>query len=104
MYFLNNEWLEKKECNIIKKEIDKVWSQYLYKHKNPLEEIIHKLDFKILEEIDNKISKKSSIIFYNANHENLQLIDKKIKIYKNFVIINNEIKELLEKNFNIFIN
>ena len=104
VYFLNNEWLEKKECNIIKKEIDKVWSQYLYKHKNPLEEIIHKLDFKILEEIDNKISKKSSIIFYNANHENLQLIDKKIKIYKNFVIINNEIKELLEKNFNIYIS
>ena len=51
-----------------------------------------------------KFQKKSSIIFYNANHENLQLIDKKIKIYKNFVIINNEIKELLEKNFNIYIS
>ena len=69
-----------------------------------MDDIISLLDYDSLLTIDDSISKVENIdkIPFQAKTELLKLDNKEITIYTNFVMINEEIYNLLRNNFNIF--
>ena len=108
-YLINLDWLEQyeyKKINSFIKENNEV-QNYLKNNNNlnfnkifdSIDNII--TDKKFLMDIDKNIINKTNTISFNANFENLDLIDKKIKIYKNFILIN---QEILNKFNNYFIS
>ena len=67
--------------------------------------IISKLDQIKINEIDKSIFQSHNSFSIDANYENIQLLNQKsIKIYKKFILINENMYELLKKNFTISTN
>ena len=66
-----------------------------------LDNIISIADKQSLMEIDREISRKENKFEFNAKSEELHLLDKKIKIYKEFILINEEIYNDIKEDLNI---
>ena len=62
------------------------------------------MDNKLIEEINNSFLKsQNNNISCNAESETLNLLDKEIFIFKDFILVNKQINELLKKHFNIYV-
>ena len=111
---MNKEWLFKYKYDEINKLIEKndKLKDYLNKERISnlsfdsiqMNNIISLIDYDSLLEIDENISKLQNInnIPYQAKTELVKLGNKYITIYKNFVMIKEEISQMFSKNFDSF--
>ncbi len=114
VYLINKKWLEEYEYNRINsliKENDNILkdneiinNNNLSYNSESINNIISKLDKHLLIEIDKIISIKKTNTQCHAKEEEVQLIDKKIKIYKDFLFINEQIYNEMKTIFKDFPN
>ena len=103
---INPKWLEEYDYSKIKSFINKNVSNIktIWNHEydiNSLSPIIKTLDFQTLKSYDSKMNFNSNIS-WEASPEIMKLSDKDIYLYKNVVIMNEKLFNLLYKYFNIF--
>ena len=113
VFLINKDWLFQYQYDEINKLIEKneKLKNYLYKENTSnllidsiqINNIISLFDYNSLLKIDYNISKlKNQNIPYKAKAELLKLYNKDIFIYTKFVIINEKIAKMFEKNFDSF--
>ena len=104
IYLLNNKWLEQFKYDKIQDKINSINISDLNDTNKIINDVINKLDNKLIEEINNSFLKsQNNNISCNAESETLNLLDKEIFIYKDFILVNKQINELLKKHFNIYV-
>jgi len=114
VFLLNKEWLSQYQFGEINKLIKNNYklNNYLIKEEISnlsidsiqMNDIISLLDYDLLLAIDDNFSKLQNMdnIPYQAKPELLKLDNKEITIYKSFVMINEDISKIFEKNFEFF--
>ena len=90
-FFIKND--EKIKC-----EIEQIKNSLKNNLEN-IENIISKFDINVLMKIDEKIKKKNYKISFESNCEIVKLINKKIKIYKEFILVNKIVYDYIQNNF-----
>ena len=111
VFLINKDWLFQYQCDEINKLIEKneKLKNYLYKENTSnlsidsiqIDNIIPLFDYNSLLKIDYNISKLKNIS-YQARTDKLKLYNKDIVIYTKFVMINEKIAKMFEKNFDSF--
>ena len=114
VFLLNKEWLFQYQFDETYKLIKNNYKLKNYLNKEDISnlsinstqmnDIISLLDYDSLLKIDDNISKLKNMDNFpcHAKSELLKLDNKEITIYKSFVMINEEISKIFEKNFEFF--
>ena len=91
--------LIKKNLSSIIKNIREIGDKYLPLNLSNLDIIISNLDKNLLYKIDKMIEEQNFNISLNPNFKIIQLIDKKIKIYKDIILVDEHIFNYINKIF-----
>ena len=110
-FLINPEWLEFYQYNKIQKIVNDIYQKFpdssqfwnMTYELNSLSKIFSQINEDKIKELDKKINIKNKNQFH-SNHELINIQGKLIPLYKNFILINEELYVHFHKYFSIKIN